>query len=85
MVEARRVTTLLAPGAGEVGGWTSLFGSLAIVGESDVLDVYASVGDESLVGVPEMVGSSAIQDCYFGAGVCSGGKDFGWARRDYLR
>ena len=24
MVEARRVTTLLAPGAGEVGDWTSL-------------------------------------------------------------
>ena len=38
-------------------------GSLAIVGESDVLVVYAIVGDESLVGVPEMVGSSAIQYC----------------------
>ena len=37
-------------------------GSLAIVGESDVLVVYAIVGHESLVGVPDMVGSFATQD-----------------------
>ena len=37
-------------------------GSLAVVGESDVLVVDRMVGDESLVGVPEVVGSSAIQD-----------------------
>ena len=60
-------------------------GSLAIVGESDVLVVDTMVGDESLVGVPEMVSGSAIEDCYFGVVVCGGGKDFGWARRDYLR
>ena len=38
-------------------------GILAIVGESDVLVVDTMLGDESLVGVPEMVGSSAIEDC----------------------
>ena len=37
-------------------------GSLAIVGESNILVVDAMVGDESLVGVTKMVGSSAIQD-----------------------
>ena len=50
-----------------------------------MLVVYAIVGDESLVGVPEMVGSSVIQDCDLGVSVCGGDKDFGWARRDYLR
>ena len=59
-------------------------GSLAIVGESDVLVVDTMVGDESLVGVPEMVGGSAVEDCYVGVGVCGGGKDVGWARRDDL-
>ena len=44
-------------------------GSLAIVGESDVLVVDTMVGDESLVGVPEVVSSSAIQDCYLCVGV----------------
>ena len=37
-------------------------GSLAIVGENDVLVVDAMVGDESLVGVPDIVGSSANED-----------------------
>ena len=60
-------------------------GSLAIVGESDVLVVDTLVGNESLVGLPEMVGSSVIQDCYLGVGDCGGGKDIGWARKDYLR
>ena len=60
-------------------------GSLAIVGESDVLVVYAIVGDESPVGVPEMVGSSAIQDFDLCVGGCGCGKDVSWARRDYLR
>ena len=59
-------------------------GSLAIVGESDVLVVDTMVGDESLVGVLEMVGGSAIEDCYFGVGVCGCGKDFGLARRNDL-
>ena len=59
-------------------------GSLAIVGKSDVLVVDTMAGDEGLVGVPEMVGGSAIEDCHFSVGVCGCGKDFGWARRDYL-
>ena len=59
--------------------------SLAIFGESDVLVVYAMVGDEGFVGVLEVVGSSAIQDCDLCVGVCGGGKDVGWARGDYLR
>ena len=59
-------------------------GSLAIVGESDVLVIDAMVEDESLVGVPAMVGGSAIKDCYLGVVVCGGGKDIGWAHRDYL-
>ena len=57
---------------------------LAIVGESDVRVVYAKVGDKGIVGVTEVAGSSAIQDCDLCVGVWGYGKDVGWARRDYL-
>ena len=73
--------------AAHVDGNDALFsdGSLVTVGESDVLFVYAIVGDEGLVGVSEMVSSSTIQDFDLRVGVCGCGKDVGWARRDYLR
>ena len=64
MVEALRVTTLLATGA-RVGGGTT---ALPLVR----MDVHAHAKEEE-----EVVGLCV--------GGCGGGKDVGWARRDYLR